>query len=82
MSKEKRDWTQKRNTFPMSFRVKTEVMQKLEDLAKKYYPGKKPNKTRVLTEIVLNCNFEDFKKLEAENADLKKQLATIKKVVL
>ena len=81
MSEEKRKWTQKRRTFPISFRVKSEVMQKLEDLAKKYYPSKKPNKTRVLTEIVLNCNFDDFKKLEAENADLKKQLAIIKKAI-
>ena len=71
----------KRSDYPIAFRFKKEVIEELERLARVLYPNaKKPNKSKVIVNLIMKNNLEYIEKIEAENRELKEQLAKIKVV--
>ena len=71
----------KRKDYPIAFRFKKEVIEELERLAKKLYPNvKKPNKSKVVVNLIMKNNLEHIEKIEAENRELKEKIAKIEKV--
>ena len=71
----------KRSDYPVAFRFKKEVIEELERLAKVLYPNiKKPNKSKVVVNLIKKNNLEYIEKIEAENRKLKEKIAKIEKV--
>jgi len=71
----------KRSDYPIAFRLKKEVIEELERLARVLYPNaKKPNKSKVVVNLIMKNNLEHIEKIEKENKELKEQLAKIKGV--
>jgi len=73
--------TPKRKDFPIAFRFKKEVIEELERLAKTLYPNvKKPNKSKVIVNLIMKNNLEHIEKIEAENRKLKEKIEKLEKV--
>jgi len=73
--------TQKRKDYPIAFRLKKEVIEKLEQMAKELYPSaKKPNKSRVIVNLIMKNDLSYIEKLEKENRELKQKIEKIEKV--
>jgi len=71
----------KRNDYPIAFRLKKNVIEELERLAKTLYPNaKKPNKSKVIVNLIMKNNLEHIEKVEKENRELKEKIAKIEKV--
>jgi len=72
---------QKRRDFPIAFRLKKEVIEKLEQLARELYPSaKKPNKSKVIVNLIMKNRLPYIEKIENENRELKEKIAKIEKV--
>ena len=73
--------TPKRKDYPIAFRLKKEVIEKLEQMAKELYPSaKKPNKSKVIVNLIMKNDLSYIEKLEKENRELKEKIAKIEKV--
>jgi len=71
----------KRSDYQIAFRLKKEVIDELERLARTLYPNtKKPNKSKVIVNLIMKNQLEHIVKIEKENKELKEQLSKIKKV--
>jgi len=71
----------KRSDYPIAFRLKKEVIEELERLARVLYPNtKKPNKSKVIVNLIMKNKLEHIERVERENKELKEQLTKIKGV--
>jgi len=69
---------QKRNTFPIAFRLRKEVIDRLESLKEQHSNN---NRTYVLSEIIMNFDFEEHDKLVKENRELRKRLKRASRIL-
>jgi len=70
-----------RRDFPIAFRLKKDVIERLEQLARELYPSaKKPNKSKVIVNLIMKNRLPYIEKIENENRELKEKIAKIEKV--
>jgi len=73
--------TPKRRDFPIAFRLKKDVIERLEQLARELYPSaKKPNKSKVIVNLIMKNRLPYIEKIEKENRELREKIAKIEKV--
>jgi len=69
---------QKRNTIPIAFRLRKEVIERLDMLKEKHSNN---NRTYVLSEIIMNFDFDEHNRLVKENRELKKRLKRASRIL-
>ena len=69
---------QKRNTFPIAFRLRKEVIERLDMLKEKHSNN---NRTYVLSEIIMNFDFDEHNRLVKENRELKNRLKRASRIL-
>jgi len=68
--------TPKRNDYPVAFRFKKEVVEKLNELSKTLGMPK----SKIMVGLITKNNLEHIEKIEAENKKLKEKIAKLEKV--
>jgi len=68
----------KRKDYPISFRVKKEIIDELANIANELYGG---NKTKTLVKLIENNNLKRVEELEEENKRLKRKVERVEKLI-
>jgi len=68
--------TPKRNDYPVAFRFKKEVVEKLNELSKTLGMPK----SKIMVGLIMKNNLEHIEKIEAENRKYKEKIAKLEKV--
>jgi len=66
----------KRNDYPIAFRFKKEVVEKLNELSKTLGMPK----SKIMVGLIMKNNLEHIERVEAENRELREKIAKIEKV--
>jgi len=66
----------KRSDYPIAFRFKKDVIEKLNELAKTLGVPK----SKIMVGLITKNNLEHIEKIESENRELKEKIAKIEKV--
>jgi len=66
----------KRSDYPIAFRFKKDVIEKLNELAKTLGVPK----SKIMVGLITKNNLEHIEKIESENRELREKIAKIEKV--